>query len=74
MTGVGLVTKGKICPIVESVTPGAISGGGIIYRDRPHKKPTKQECESLYLPKVKAKLIRILKDKIFSVKVKLNKE
>lgn len=74
MTGLGLATKGKICPIVESAPSGYIGGGGIVYRDRPQKKPTKKECESLYFPKVRAKLIRILKDKFFSVNIKLSKD
>lgn len=71
MTGIGLVTKGKICPARE-VTYGGIGGGGIIYRDREVKKtPTKEECEILYFPKVKTELIEVLKEqeKKFSVKV-----
>lgn len=70
MTGLGLVTKGKICPIVESIQGGYVSGG-IVYRDKPYKKPTKQECEAIYLPKIRVELIRILRDKTFFVKVRL---
>ena len=59
MTGVGLATKGKICPSTTSYS--GVGGGGIIYRDR-YKKPTKKECELLYFPKVYMDLIRMLND------------
>jgi len=70
MTGISLVTKGKICKprIVQSYG----GGGGIIYRDREvSRKPTKQECETLYFPKVNTELLDIIKeeDKKFSVVV-----
>jgi hypothetical protein len=72
MTGIGLATKGKICS--RSTRDSGFVGGGIIYRDREVKrKPTKKECESLYLPKVRANLIKIFKHRCenFLVKVKL---
>jgi len=62
MTGLGLVTKGKICPVRIEIVGGG-GGGGIIYRDREvKKKPTKQECEILYFPTVYTELIEILKE------------
>lgn len=69
MTGVGLATKGKICKVrtVEHVLGG---GGGIIYRDRESKKkPSKQECELLYFPKITMDLIEVIKqeEKKFTV-------
>ena len=72
MTGIGLVTKGKICPVRTEPQPFYGGGGGIIYRDREIKgKPTKEECEILYFPKVYTELIEIIKEqeKTFSVKV-----
>lgn len=71
MNALCLATKGKICKtrIVERVIAG---GGGIVYRDREGvkgKKPTKQECEILYFPKISMDLIEIIKqeEKKFTV-------
>lgn len=58
MTGLGLATKGKICPISVSYTGGGVVGG-IIHRDR---KPTKKECELLYFPKVYVELIKMIEE------------
>ena len=56
MTGLGLATKGKICPVSVSYSGGGVSGG-IIHRDR---TPTKKECELLYFPKVYMDLIKMI--------------
>jgi len=56
MTGLGLATKGKICPVSVSYSGGGVSGG-IIHRDR---RPTKKECELLYFPKVYIDLIKMI--------------
>jgi len=59
MTGISLVTKGKICKRVTQVVGGGI--GGVVYRDRYRdKKPSKEECETLYFPKVHTELIKII--------------
>lgn len=60
MTGIGLVTKGKICSHISSFQGGGY-GGGIIYRDR-YRKPTKKECEALYFPKVYMELIKMINE------------
>lgn len=71
MNALSLVTKGKICKaiIVERVIP---SGGGVVYRDRETKvkKPTKQECEYLFFPKITVDFIKVVEEeKQFSVVV-----
>ena len=72
MSALSLVTKGKICRavVVERVISG---GGGVIHRDRyiKTKKPTKQECEYLYFPKITMGFLEIIReaDKEFKVVV-----
>lgn len=58
----GTLTDGAFSAFIgagsnPSPSPSSGGGGGVIYRD---KKPTKKECEKLYLPKIQADLEKII--------------
>ena len=65
MSAVSLVTKGMICGHKKGTVIMGGGGGGIVYRDKPAKKLSKEEllkaCENMF-PKVTAELITTIEE------------
>lgn len=68
MHAMSLATKGKICKAIVRLYPG---GGSVIHMDRPAKmkKPTKQDYERLYFPKITMGFLEIIKEEEKEFKV-----